>query len=136
MTTKVNVGDAVLVKGVVDSICVNTVENKPIYSVRIKNTKTNELISIENQDKKTNKSGNSIDIKNKKGRNDGKKINFKKNLFKVNNLDTIDVVTPKININQNGEEDEELEDKFIMKNKIIFNMDEEKKDDKSSTMGK
>ena len=101
-----------------------------------KNTKTNELISIENQDKKTNKSGNSIDIKNKKGRNDGKKINFKKNLFKVNNLDTIDVVTPKININQNGEEDEELEDKFIMKNKIIFNMDEEKKDDKSSTMGK
>ena len=90
-----------------------------------KNTKTNELISIENQDKKTNKSGNSIDIKNKKGRNDGKKINFKKNLFKVNNLDTIDVVTPKININQNGEEDEELEDKFIMKNKIIFNMDEE-----------
>ena len=46
------------------------------------------------------------------------------------------MVTPKININQNGEEDEELEDKFIMKNKIIFNMDEEKKDDKSSTMGK
>ena len=46
MTTKFNVGDAVLVKGVVESICVETVNNEPIYSVRIKNTKTNEAYYI------------------------------------------------------------------------------------------
>jgi len=47
MTTKFDVGDAVLVKGVVDSIYVKTVDNEPIYSVCIKNTKTNEAYYIQ-----------------------------------------------------------------------------------------
>lgn len=46
MITKFNVGDAVLVNGVVDSIYVGTVENKPNYCVRIRRAETGEIYSI------------------------------------------------------------------------------------------
>ena len=46
MTTKFNVGDTVLIKGVVETIYVETVDNKPIYSVRIKGAGTHEAYGI------------------------------------------------------------------------------------------
>lgn len=36
MTTKFNVGDTVLIKGVVEKIYVETTDNEPIYCLRIK----------------------------------------------------------------------------------------------------
>lgn len=46
MTTKFNVGDTVLIKGVVETICVETRDNKPIYSVRINGAGTYEAYGI------------------------------------------------------------------------------------------
>lgn len=46
MTTKFNVGDTVLIEGVVETIYVETADNKPIYSVRIKGAGTYEAYGI------------------------------------------------------------------------------------------
>lgn len=46
MTTKFNVGDTVIVEGIVNTIYVETTENEPIYLVRIKGAGTNEVYSI------------------------------------------------------------------------------------------
>lgn len=46
MTTKFNVGDTVLVKGIVETIYVETTDNEPIYSVRIKGAGTYEAYGI------------------------------------------------------------------------------------------
>lgn len=35
MTTKFNVGDEVLIKGIVETIYIETTDNKPVYRVRI-----------------------------------------------------------------------------------------------------
>lgn len=36
MTTKFNVGDTVLIKGIVETIYVETTDNEPVYLIRIK----------------------------------------------------------------------------------------------------
>lgn len=46
MTTKFNVGDTVLIKGVVESINIETTDNEPIYHVRIKGAGTYEAYGI------------------------------------------------------------------------------------------
>jgi len=46
MTTKFNVGDAVLIEGIVETIYVETTDNEPIYSVRIKGAGTYEAYGI------------------------------------------------------------------------------------------
>ena len=47
MTTKFNVGDIVLIEGVVDAIYVNTTDNEPTYHVHIKGAGTYEAYSIQ-----------------------------------------------------------------------------------------
>lgn len=46
MTTKFNVGDTVLIKGTVETIYVETKDNKPIYNVRIKGAGNYEAYGI------------------------------------------------------------------------------------------
>ena len=46
MTTKYNVGDDVLIDGVVDSIYIETKENEPVYNVRIKGAGVQEVYRI------------------------------------------------------------------------------------------
>ena len=46
MTTKFNVGDTVLIKGIVESINIETTDNEPIYLVRIKGAGTYEAYGI------------------------------------------------------------------------------------------
>ena len=46
MTTKFNVGDTVLIKGIVETIYVGTTDNEPIYCVRIKGAGTYEAYGI------------------------------------------------------------------------------------------
>ena len=46
MTTKFNVGDTVLIKGVVEFIHIETTDNEPIYHVRIKGAGTYEAYGI------------------------------------------------------------------------------------------
>lgn len=46
MTTKFNVGDTVLIKGIVESINIETTDNKPIYLVRIKGAGTYEAYGV------------------------------------------------------------------------------------------
>lgn len=46
MITKFDVGDSVLVKGIVETIYVETTDNEPIYSVRIKGAGTYEAYGI------------------------------------------------------------------------------------------
>lgn len=46
MTTKFNVGDKVLIEGVVESIYVETTDNKPFYRVRIKGAGTYDAHAI------------------------------------------------------------------------------------------
>lgn len=57
MKTKFNVGDAVLIEGIVETIYVETTDNEPIYHVRIKGAGTHEAYGIrvkEDVMKKTN----------------------------------------------------------------------------------
>lgn len=46
MTTKFNVGDTVLIKGIIETIYVETTDNEPIYLVRIKGAGTHEAYGI------------------------------------------------------------------------------------------
>lgn len=46
MTTKFNVGDTVLIEGIVDFINVETTDNEPIYHVRIKSAGSYEACRI------------------------------------------------------------------------------------------
>lgn len=46
MTTKFNVGDDVLIKGIVEAIYIETTDNEPIYCVRIKGAGTYEAYGI------------------------------------------------------------------------------------------
>lgn len=46
MTTKFNVGDAVLIKGIVETIYVETTDNEPVYHVRVKGAGTHEAYGI------------------------------------------------------------------------------------------
>lgn len=46
MITKFNVGDTVLIKGIVETIYVETADNEPIYHVRIKGAGTYEVYGI------------------------------------------------------------------------------------------
>lgn len=46
MTTKFNVGDDVLIKGIVETICIENTNNEPIYHVRIKGAGTHEAYRI------------------------------------------------------------------------------------------
>lgn len=46
MKTNFNVGDTVLIKGVVETIHVETTDNEPIYHVRIKGAGTYEAYRI------------------------------------------------------------------------------------------
>lgn len=46
MMTKFNVGDTVLIKGIVETIHIETTDNEPIYCVRIKGAGTYEAYSI------------------------------------------------------------------------------------------
>lgn len=46
MTTKFNVGDNVLIKGIVETICIENTDNEPIYHVRIKGAGTYEAYRI------------------------------------------------------------------------------------------
>lgn len=46
MTTKFNVGDTVLIKGIVETIYIETTDNEPIYSVRINGAGTYEAYGI------------------------------------------------------------------------------------------
>lgn len=46
MTTKFNVGDTVLIEGIVETIYVGTADNEPIYSVHIKGAGTYEAYGI------------------------------------------------------------------------------------------
>lgn len=46
MTTKFNVGDTVLIKGVVKAIYIETTDNEPIYNVHIKGAGTHESYGI------------------------------------------------------------------------------------------
>ena len=46
MTTKFNVGDTVLVEGIVETIYVETADNEPIYNVHIKGAGTYESYGI------------------------------------------------------------------------------------------
>lgn len=46
MTTKFNVGDNVLIKGVIETIYVGTTDNEPIYHVRIKGAGTYEAYGL------------------------------------------------------------------------------------------
>ena len=47
MTTKFNVGDTVLIKGIVKTIYDETTDNEPVYNVRIKGAGTYETYGIE-----------------------------------------------------------------------------------------
>jgi hypothetical protein len=47
MTTKFNVGDTILIKGVVKAIYIETIDNEPIYNVRIKGASTHEYYGIQ-----------------------------------------------------------------------------------------
>lgn len=47
MTTKFNVGDTVLIEGVVKTIYVETTDNEPVYNVRIKGASTHEAYGIQ-----------------------------------------------------------------------------------------
>lgn len=44
--SKFNVGDAVLIKGIVESIYVDSTDNEPVYHVRIKGAGTHEAYGI------------------------------------------------------------------------------------------
>lgn len=46
MTTTFNVGDTILIKGIVETIYVETTDNEPIYHVRIKGAGTHEAYVI------------------------------------------------------------------------------------------
>lgn len=46
MTTKFTVGDTVLVKGIVETICIENIDNEPVYHVRIKGAGTYEIYHI------------------------------------------------------------------------------------------
>lgn len=46
MTTKFNVGDTVLIKGIVELINIETTDNEPIYHVRIEGAGTYEAYRI------------------------------------------------------------------------------------------
>lgn len=46
MTTKFDVGDTVLLEGIVETIYVETTDNEPIYHVRIKGAGTHEAYGI------------------------------------------------------------------------------------------
>lgn len=46
MTTTFNVGDTILIKGIVETIYVETTDNEPIYYVRIKGAGTHEAYGI------------------------------------------------------------------------------------------
>ena len=46
MTTKYNVGDKVLIDGIVEFIYVETTDNEPIYNVRIKGAGAQEAYRI------------------------------------------------------------------------------------------
>lgn len=47
MTTKFNVGDTILIKGVVKAIYIETIDNEPIYNVHIKGAGTHEAYGIQ-----------------------------------------------------------------------------------------
>lgn len=47
MTTKFNVGDTILIEGVISGIYVNSIDNEPIYHVHIKGAGTYETYSIQ-----------------------------------------------------------------------------------------
>ena len=46
MTTKFNVGDTVLIKGIVETIYVETKDNEPVYLIRIKGAGEYEAYGI------------------------------------------------------------------------------------------
>ena len=46
MTTKFNVGDDILIKGVVETIYIETTDNDPVYFVRVKGARTNQVYGI------------------------------------------------------------------------------------------
>lgn len=46
MTTKFNVGDTVLIKGIVEQIYIETTDNEPIYHVRVKGAGQYEAYGI------------------------------------------------------------------------------------------
>ena len=46
MTTKFNVGDTVLIKGIVETIYVETKDNEPVYLIRIKGAGEHEAYGI------------------------------------------------------------------------------------------
>jgi len=46
MTTKFDVGDTVLIEGIVETIYIETTDNEPIYHVRIKGAGTYEAYGI------------------------------------------------------------------------------------------
>lgn len=46
MTTKFNVGDTVLIEGIVETIYIENTDNEPVYYVRIKGTGTYEAYRI------------------------------------------------------------------------------------------
>ena len=46
MTTKFNVGDTVLIEGIIEAIYVETTDNEPVYHIRIKGAGIQELYRI------------------------------------------------------------------------------------------
>lgn len=46
MITRFDVGDPVLIKGIVETICIENTDNEPIYHVRIKGAGTYEAYRI------------------------------------------------------------------------------------------
>jgi len=84
-------------------------------------TGNQDIITIENKDKKLSKSNLYIDINNSNKRKNINKIpNSKKQVIMNTNLETFEALTPKRNIQDNNDEDE-IEDDFIINKKISLN---------------
>jgi len=84
-------------------------------------TGNQDIITIENKDKKLSKSNLYIDINNSNKRKNINKIpDSKRQVIMNTNLETFEALTPKRNIQDNNDEDE-IEDDFIINKKISLN---------------
>ena len=84
-------------------------------------TGNQDVITIENKDKKLSKSNLYIDINNSNKRKNINKIpDSKRQVIMNTNLETFEALTPKRNIQDNNDEDE-IEDDFIINKKISLN---------------
>ena len=84
-------------------------------------TGNQDVITLENKEKRINKSNLLIEINNSNIKQNHKKLgDFKKKIDSNANLDTFEALTPKRNIKDNNDEDD-IEDDFVINKKISLN---------------